>query len=86
MNSCLLGQMIPGEILASPSANKRKIFDFIRLDCSDTARRQRLKKRKTYGIHQDALNWTACLRMHCADPGWEQHVIKQDISAIMRFD
>ena len=86
MNSCLLGQMVPGEILASPSAYKLKDFNFILLDCNDAVRIQRLKKRATYGLNQDSLNWAAWLRMHCTDPGWEQHVIKQDSSTIMRFD
>ncbi len=86
MNSCLLGQMVPGEILASPSVNKLKSFNILLLDCNDTVRIQRLKKRNTYGINQDSLNWAAWLRMHCANPRWEQHVIKQGSSTIMHFD
>jgi hypothetical protein len=46
---CLLGQIVLGEILASPSAAKLDGINFYLLDVSDFERIQRLKKRNTYG-------------------------------------
>lgn len=84
--SILLGQMVLGEILASPSSKNLKNINAILLDCDDVTRINRLKKRGTYGANQDTLNWSAWLRVHCYDPKWEQHVIKNESADIMCFD
>lgn len=84
-NVILLGQMVLGEILASPSAKQLDKIELILLDCKDQVRIDRLKSRNTYGANQDTLNWSAWLRVHCSIPSWEQHVIKDDCSPIMKF-
>ncbi len=84
-NSVLLGQMVVGEILASPSAPKLGTVHFCLLDVSDKERIARLKKRNTHGIDQHSLNWAAWLRMHHEDPQWQQHVIKNDSWSNMQF-
>ncbi|MDF1761427.1 MAG: GNAT family N-acetyltransferase [Coxiellaceae bacterium] len=85
-NTILLGQMVPGEILASPSAAQLNKFKIILLDCSDQQRVQRLKLRGDKFITQDVLNWASWLRMHCSDPQWQPHVIKQDAWGDMQFE
>lgn len=40
---------------------------------------------QAYGINQDTLNGPACLRTHCIDCQWEQHVINVDSSNLMNF-
>lgn len=82
---CLLGQMVPAEIVSSPSATNLDEIHIILLDCSDEVRVQRLRKRNTYGINQNTLNWAAWLRMHCKDPTWEPDVIKESSSSHMLF-
>lgn len=77
-DACLLGQIVLGEILASPSARKLNKVKFCLLDVSDFERIQRLKKRNTYGADQNMLNWAAWLRMHHQDPQWMQKVLKDD--------
>jgi gluconate kinase len=77
-DACLLGQIVLGEILACPSAKQIDRVNFCFLDVSDFERIQRLKKRNTYGIDQNMLNWSAWLRMHNRDPQWMQHVLKED--------
>lgn len=84
--SVLLGQMVLGEILASPSAFQLGKVHFCLLDVSDKERINRLKKRNTHGIGQHSLNWAAWLRVHHEDPQWEQHVIKDDSWHDMQFD
>jgi dephospho-CoA kinase len=86
INSCLLGQMVPGEILASPSVNKIKNINIILLECQDLIRIERLKNRSTYGANQHTLNWASWLRVHCVNPQWEQDVIKENSSPIMDFN
>ena len=77
-NSCLLGQIVLGEILACPSAKLLSRVNFCLLDVDDFERIQRLRKRATYGIDQNMLNWAAWLRMHHQDPQWAQDVLKND--------
>lgn len=77
-DACLLGQIVLGEILACPSAQQIDKVNFCLLDVSDFERIQRLKKRNTYGIDQNMLNWSSWLRMHHYDPQWMQHVLTED--------
>jgi len=76
-DACLLGQIVLGEILACPSAKQLDKINFCLLDVSDFERIQRLKKRHTYGIDQNMLNWSSWLRMHHQDPQWVQHVLTE---------
>ncbi|MCB9493293.1 MAG: AAA family ATPase [Epsilonproteobacteria bacterium] len=85
-NTCLLGQIVLGEILACPSAKKLDIINFCLLDVSDVERIKRLQKRNTYGADQNMLNWSSWLRMHSQYPQWEQHVIKQNSWEKLDFD
>jgi len=85
-NYCLLGQMVPGEILSIPSAGKLKNIHIILLDCRDEIRIQRLRKRNNDDMNQNTLNWASWLRMHCKDPTWGQYVIKENSSSVMHFD
>lgn len=85
-NACLLGQMVPAEIVSSPSAANLHDIYIILLDCSDEIRIQRLKKRNSYSIDQNTLNWASWLRMHCKNPTWEPHVIKNASSPQMCFE
>jgi ribosomal protein S18 acetylase RimI-like enzyme len=84
-DACLLGQIVLGEILACPSAKQIEKVNFCLLDVSDFERIQRLKKRNTYGIDQNMLNWSSWLRMHHLDPQWTPHVIQKDAANIMDF-
>ena len=84
-DACLLGQIVLGEILSSPSAKKIDKINFCLLDVSDFERIGRLKKRNTYGADQNMLNWSAWLRMHHQDPEWTPHVIQEDAANIMDF-
>jgi hypothetical protein len=84
--SFLLGQMVLGEILACPSAKKLDQVNLLLLDCTDMERIKRLRKRGTYGVNQDTLNWASWLRMHCHDPQWEQRIIKDDCWEDLSFD
>ena len=77
-DACLLGQIVLGEILACPSAKQIDKLNFYLLDVSDFERIQRLKKRNTFGVDQNMLNWSSWLRMHHQDPQWMQHVLKED--------
>ena len=77
-DACLLGQIVLGEILACPSAKQIDKVSFCLLDVNDFERIQRLKKRNTYGVDQNMLNWSSWLRMHHQDPQWMQHVLKED--------
>jgi gluconate kinase len=76
-DSCLLGQMVLGEILSCPSAKliMGKI-NFCLLDVNPYERIRRLKTRNTHGVDQHMLNWAAWLYMHHKDPSWMQQVIK----------
>lgn len=74
----LLGQIVLGEILACPSAKGIDKVNFCFLDVSDFERIGRLKKRNTYGVDQNMLNWSSWLRMHHKDPQWMQHVLKEN--------
>lgn len=75
---CLLGQIVLGEILACPCAQKIDKLSFCLLDVSDIERIRRLEQRNTYGADQNMLNWAAWLRMHTHTPKWAQHVIKDN--------
>jgi GNAT superfamily N-acetyltransferase len=77
-DACLLGQIVLGEILACPSAIQIDKVNFCLLEVSDFERIQRLKKRNTYGLDQNMLNWSSWLRMHHQDPQWMQHVLTED--------
>lgn len=80
-----LVRLFLGEILACPSAKKIGKVNFCLLDVSDFARIQRLKKRNSYGIDQNMLNWSAWLRMYTRDPEWTPHVIQEYAASIMDF-
>ncbi len=84
-NVCLLGQIVLGEILACPSAKQIDKVNFCLLDVSDFERIGRLKRRKTYGVDQNMLNWSAWLRMHTRDPQWTPHVIQKNAASAMDF-
>ncbi|STX50951.1 Uncharacterised protein [Legionella busanensis] len=84
-DACLLGQIVLGEILSSPSARQIDKINFCLLDVSDFERIQRLKKRNTYGADQNMLNWSAWLRMHHQDPTWAVHVIQESAASMMDF-
>ena len=77
-DACLLGQIVLGEILACPCAKQIDKVNFCLLDVNDFKRIQRLKKRNTYGMDQNMLNWSSWLRMHHQDPQWMQHVLLDD--------
>jgi len=77
-DACLLGQVVLGEILACPSAKRIDRVNFCLLEVNDFERIQRLKKRNTYGVDQNMLNWSSWLRMHHQDPQWMDHVLKED--------
>ena len=64
--------------MACPAAKQIDKIHFCLLDVSDYERIQRLKKRNTYGLDQNMLNWSSWLRMHHQDPQWMQHVLKED--------
>lgn len=83
---CLLGQIVLGEILACPSAKMLGKINFCLLDVSDYERISRLKKRNTYGIDQNMLNWSSWLRMHHQDPQWVQHVLKEGCWPQLNFN
>lgn len=85
-SACLLGQMVLGEILACPSACQIDKINFCLLDVNDFERIQRLKKRNSYGIDQNMLNWSSWLRMHTQDPQWMQHVLKENYWTGLVFD
>ena len=84
-DAVLLGQIVLGEILACPSAKKIGKVNFCLLDMSDFERIQQLKKRNSYGVDQNMLNWSAWLRMHTSDPEWTPYVIQEDAASIMDF-
>ncbi len=84
-DACLLGQIVLGEILACPSAKQIDKVNFCLLDVNDFERIQRLKKRNTYGVDQNMLNWSSWLRMHHQDLEWTSHVIQEDAASIMDF-
>lgn len=84
-DAVLLGQIVLGEILSCPSAKQIGKVNFCLLDVNDFERIQRLKKRNSYGIDQNMLNWSAWLRMHTRDPEWMPHVIQEDAVSIMDF-
>lgn len=83
---CLLGQMVLGEILACPSAQKIQKINFCLLDVSDFERIQRLKSSTSHDIDQHILNWAAWLRMHTQDPTWTPDVIKEDCWEGLNFN
>ena len=75
IDSCLLGQVVLGEILACPSAKQLGQVNFCLLEVIDFERIQRLKKRNTYGADQAMLSWAAWLCMHNRDPQRAQRAI-----------
>ena len=84
-DTCLLGQIVLGEILSCPSAKQIDKINFCLLDVSDFDRIGRLKNRNTYRADQNMLNWAAWLRMHHQDPEWTPHVIQEYAADIMDF-
>ena len=85
-DTCLLGQMVLGEILACPSAHRLGSVNFCLLDVCDTERIKRLKVRGTQDARQETLNWASWLRMHHQDPTWAQHVITENSWDGLCFD
>ncbi len=83
-DSCLLGQIVLGEILSCPSAQQIGKVNFCLLDVSDFERVKRLKKRN-YGADQNMLNWSAWLRMHHQDPKWAPDSIQEFSANVMDF-
>lgn len=84
-NAFLLGQIVLGELLACPSAKEIGVVNWCLLDVDDFERVLRLKKRNTYGVEQNTLNWASWLRMHHQDPQWARHVIEDDAASLMDF-
>ena len=92
-DTCLLGQIVLGEILACPSAKQIDKVNFCLLDVSDFERIQRLQERNTdvstearrAQVDQNMLNWSSWLRMHHQDPQWTPHVIQEDAVSHMDF-
>ena len=58
-DTCLLGQIVLGEILACPSAKKIDKVNFCLLDVSDFERIQRLKNAIPMGFDQNMLIWSS---------------------------
>lgn len=83
---CVCGQAVLGKILCCPSASLLKEIFVCHLECQDAVRINRLRKRNTYGVNQEMLNWSAWLRMHIIDPTWHQDVITKDSWKEMRWD
>ncbi|AIL12801.1 hypothetical protein IM40_03520 [Candidatus Paracaedimonas acanthamoebae] len=54
--TCLLGQVVLGEVLSRPAAKYIDRVKFCLLDVFDYKRILRLKKRNTYGVDQHMLN------------------------------
>lgn len=77
-DACLLGQMVLGEIISSPSARLISKINHCLLDVSDCQRIARLKKRSSGEACQQMLNWASWMRMHTHDPQWELHVIQNN--------
>jgi hypothetical protein len=94
-DTCLLGQIVLGEILSCPSAKQIDKINFCLLDVSDFERIGRLKtrlrqgsgaqERNTYGADQNMLNWSAWFHMNTRDPQWMQHAIQEDTASNMDF-
>ena len=84
-DTCLLGQMVLGEILACPSSKQFGKINLMFLDVSDSERVARLKYSSPALANQNMLNWASWLRMHHADPSWTTSVIEEDASSIMNF-
>lgn len=81
----LIGQMVLGEIMACPSIHTYQDIHVCLLHSDEITRIERLKKRATYGVSQDTLNWAAWLKLHHHSPQWAQHVITDDASSRMDF-
>lgn len=78
-----------GELLACPSARKLAGISACLLDCSDTVRIGRMRKRgidPRWPPTQDTLNWAAWHRVHAWDPQWEQHVIARNAPPEHSYD
>ncbi|MEN8237206.1 MAG: hypothetical protein ABFQ95_06675 [Pseudomonadota bacterium] len=75
---CICGGAVLGEILACPSATQLDNINVCFLDVSDLERIRRLQSRGMGGVNQDMLNWASWLRVHHADPQWQQHVIQHN--------
>lgn len=58
-DACLVGQIVLGEVVSSPSAKEIEKINFCLLDVSDFERIRRLRKRNTHGADQNMLNWSA---------------------------
>lgn len=85
-DSCLLGQIVLGEIVSCPAAKNIEPVNFCLLDVSDIERIRRLKERGTYGADQNMLSWAAWLRMHHQAPSWCQNAIKDDSWNELNFE
>jgi len=82
----ITGNIILGEVLASPSASQVDHVATCLLDCYDVTRIDRLRARGTHGDTQDMLCWAAWQRMHAVDPQWRQDVIREDAAPEMRWE
>lgn len=77
-DSCLFGPIL-GEIVACSSAKQFDEIHFLLLDVDDITRINRIRTRGDVPYNnQHMLNWASWLRVHNKEPGWEQHVIKDD--------
>lgn len=82
----LNGNVIFGEVLACPSAEKIAEIKACLLDCRDVKRIERLRKRDAHGATQEMLCWAAWQRMHCAELDWRPDVIQDESWSEMRWE
>jgi uridine phosphorylase len=80
------GQVVPGEVLACPSAPEAGPVAACLLDCADVLRIDRLRSRGTYGADQDTLSWAAWQRVHAADPTWRPDVVRDGAWPELRWE
>jgi len=71
----LLGQVVLGELVASPSFKRFDEVTYIFLDVSDEQRLNRLSSHAPSLCNQDTLNWSAWQRMHVNSLKWQPSVI-----------
>jgi energy-coupling factor transporter ATP-binding protein EcfA2 len=84
----LSGQVVPGEVLACPSAPRLAGLAACLLDCHDVRRVDRLRARPggAEWATQDMLCWAAWQRMHAVDPRWRPDVIRDGAWPEMRWE
>ncbi|MGH9969199.1 MAG: hypothetical protein ACREBG_15560 [Pyrinomonadaceae bacterium] len=82
----LSGNIIPGEVLACPSAPVVNGITACLLDCYDVVRIDRLRVRGLHGDTQEMLCWAAWQRMHAVDPQWRPDVIREGGAAGMQWE